>query len=157
MDPRELKERCMHFAVNVGLWRTAPAAWPAQRVSDQVFRSATSVAANYHAACRARSRREFIAKLGIVVEEAEETVFWLEFAARVRLLESARVALWCRKPGSSWRSSLHQQRRRRPDRRADADIAVFQNSQSDVSISNQQLAISNVQNWQSAMFSEVHP
>ena len=93
MDPRELKERCMHFAVNVAsLWRTAPRAWPAQRVSDQVFRSATSVAANYHAACRARSRREFIAKLGLVIEEAEETVFWLEFAARIKLVEAARTA-----------------------------------------------------------------
>ena len=44
----------------------------------QVLRSGTSVGANYRAACRARSRAEFIAKLGIVLEEADETVFWLE-------------------------------------------------------------------------------
>jgi len=43
-----------------------------------VLRSGTSVGANYRAACRARSRAEFVAKLGIVLEEADETVFWLE-------------------------------------------------------------------------------
>ena len=43
-----------------------------------MLRSGTSVGANYRAACRARSRAEFIAKLGIVLEEADETVFWLE-------------------------------------------------------------------------------
>ena len=70
----------MRFAVNVAaLCRSAQHEWPGRRLADQMFRSATSVAANYHAACRARSRREFIAKLGIVIEEAEETAFWLEF------------------------------------------------------------------------------
>lgn len=43
-----------------------------------MLRSGTSVGANYRAACRARSRAEFVAKLGIVLEEADETVFWLE-------------------------------------------------------------------------------
>lgn len=47
-------------------------------LGTQIVRSATSIAANYRASCRARSRAEFIAKLGIVVEEADETVFWLE-------------------------------------------------------------------------------
>jgi four helix bundle protein len=45
--------------------------------SLRVMRSATSVAANYRAACRARSRAEFIAKIGVVEEEADETAFWL--------------------------------------------------------------------------------
>jgi four helix bundle protein len=73
----------MRLALDVaGFCRRLQADWPQRRVSDQLFRSATSVAANYHAASRARSRREFLAKLGIVAEEAEETVFWLEFARR---------------------------------------------------------------------------
>ena len=64
---------------------------PAGRViAFQLAKSATSVAANYRAACTARSRREFIAKLGIVVEEADETVCWLELIERRRLLPFAQ-------------------------------------------------------------------
>jgi four helix bundle protein len=47
-------------------------------IRNQLLRSATSVAANYRAACRARSKKEFIAKVGIVIEECDETHFWLE-------------------------------------------------------------------------------
>jgi four helix bundle protein len=94
MEPRELKERSMRFAADVtGLCRSMYADWPGRRVADQMFRSSTSVAANYHAACRARSKREFIAKLGIVIEEAEETVFWLAFASRVELADPARATV----------------------------------------------------------------
>jgi four helix bundle protein len=87
VDTRDLKERMLRFAVDIcALCRSAEHGWPGRRLADQMFRSGTSVAANYHAACRARSRREFIAKLGIVIEEAEETIFWLEFAARADLI-----------------------------------------------------------------------
>jgi four helix bundle protein len=62
-------------------------------VSGQVARSATSIGANYRACCNARSRAEFIAKLGIVVEEAEESAYWLEVAVHARLLpEEALIA-----------------------------------------------------------------
>ena len=57
----------------------------ARVIGDQLLRAGTAVAANYRAACRGRSRAEFIAKLGIVVEEADETVFWCE------LLEEAGI------------------------------------------------------------------
>lgn len=57
---------------------TLPKSDEAYIVKKQVIRSATSVAANYRAACRARSENEFFSKLSIVVEEADETVFWLE-------------------------------------------------------------------------------
>lgn len=57
----------------------------------QLLRSGTSVAANYRAASRARSRREFIAKLGIVEEEADETQFWLEVIRDCGLADPARV------------------------------------------------------------------
>ena len=55
-------------------------------ISNQLMRSGTSVAANYRAACRARSKREFIAKLGTMEEEADESAFWLELIIEGRLL-----------------------------------------------------------------------
>jgi four helix bundle protein len=53
---------------------------------------ATSVGANYRAACRARSRAEFIAKLGLVVEECDEAVYWIEFVERAGMLSAAELA-----------------------------------------------------------------
>jgi four helix bundle protein len=73
-DPKELKDRTKRFAVAViELCRELPATLDAKRVGGQLIDSATSVAANYRAACRARSRAEFIAKLGTVLEEADES------------------------------------------------------------------------------------
>ena len=90
MEPLELKERTMRFALSVAsLCRSLTHEWQGRRVADQMFRSATSVAANYHAACRARSRREFVAKVGVVAEEADETIFWLHFAVRSGMLMEA--------------------------------------------------------------------
>ena len=65
--------------------RALSTSWEGRRIADQLFRAATSVGANHRAACRARSRREFIAKLGLVVEEADESLFWLEFTERAGL------------------------------------------------------------------------
>lgn len=56
-------------------------------IAGQVVRSATSVGANYRSAQRARSRKEFLAKLGVVVEEADETLYWIEVAVEAGLLE----------------------------------------------------------------------
>jgi four helix bundle protein len=56
-------------------------------IGDQLFRAGTSVAANYRAACRARSKAEFIAKLGIVEEEADESLFWLELIQELELCQ----------------------------------------------------------------------
>lgn len=61
-------------------------------IGTQAIRSGTSVGANYRAACRARSRAEFIAKLGVVVEEADETGYWLEIIVDSGLLLHDRVA-----------------------------------------------------------------
>ena len=60
------------------LYRALPRREDARVIGRQLLRSGTSVGANYRSACRARSRAEFVAKLGIVLEEADETVFWLE-------------------------------------------------------------------------------
>lgn len=75
----ELKERCKKFALGViRFLRNVPKTDESRTLGRQLLRSATSVAANYRAACRARSKAEFVAKIGVVVEEADETVFWLE-------------------------------------------------------------------------------
>jgi four helix bundle protein len=78
MDADHLRARTARFALQVVRFcRHLPRTWEARRIGEQLFDSGTSVGANYRAACRARSRAEFIAKLGVVVEEADETVFWL--------------------------------------------------------------------------------
>jgi four helix bundle protein len=60
-------------------------------IASQLMRSGTSVAANYRAACRARSKAEFIAKLGTVEEEADETAFWLELIIEGSLLTAVQI------------------------------------------------------------------
>ena len=75
----ELRNRTKQFAIRiVRLYQAMPKTIEAQVIAKQLLRSGTSVAANYRAVCRARSQKEFIAKIGIVIEEADESVFWLE-------------------------------------------------------------------------------
>ncbi|MEO8030188.1 MAG: four helix bundle protein [Gemmatimonadota bacterium] len=97
LTPGLLKRRSMLFAVEVAkLCRTIRSTSDGRAVASQLFRSATSVAANYRAACRARSLREFVAKMGIVVEECDESLFWLELLARLARAsptELRRIAL----------------------------------------------------------------
>ncbi|MBI4493621.1 MAG: four helix bundle protein [Chloroflexi bacterium] len=84
-----MKRRTKEFAKQViFLCRELPGTVEARLIQNQLFRSATSVGANYRAACRARSRAEFIAKLGIALEEADETLYWLEILAETRMLKS---------------------------------------------------------------------
>jgi four helix bundle protein len=78
-DSEALKLRTKNFALRViRLYRCLPRTQEARILGTQLLRSSTSIGANYRAACRGRSRAEFVAKLGIVLEEADETVFWLE-------------------------------------------------------------------------------
>jgi four helix bundle protein len=85
--PMELQERTRAFALRVlRVFRSLPNSGEGRILGQQLFRSATSVAANYRAACRARSHRDFVSKLGIVEEEADESLFWLEFMAEAGLL-----------------------------------------------------------------------
>jgi four helix bundle protein len=84
-----LKQRTKAFAIRiVKLFRSLPHTPDAQALGKQVRRSGTSVAANYRAVCRARSKAEFIAKMGIVQEEADETVFWLELLTETDVLST---------------------------------------------------------------------
>ena len=88
----ELKQRTKLFAIRiVKLFRSLPHAPDAQTLGKQVLRSGTSVAANYRAVCRARSKAEFISKMGTVVEEADETVFWLELLNETDVLRPERT------------------------------------------------------------------
>ena len=88
-----LKERTQLFAESVvKLIRELPNTLEGRRIGGQLFDAATSVAANYRAACKARSHAEFVAKIGIVLEEADESEFWLNFIARISVLSEARVS-----------------------------------------------------------------
>jgi four helix bundle protein len=69
----------------IRLYRALRRSEEARVIGNQLLRSGTSIGANYRAACRARSKAEFVAKLGIVLEEADETVFWLELLPEVGL------------------------------------------------------------------------
>lgn len=94
MDNRteELKSRTQSFALRIiKLTRALPRCPEGRVIGNQLLRCGTSVAANYRAACRARSRPEFLAKLGIVVEEADETAFWLEMLLEARLVRRERL------------------------------------------------------------------
>src|SRR5437667_2214631 len=66
--------------------------WQHKSLARQLLRSATSVGANYRAACRAQSRAEFAAKLSIVVEEADETLYWLELLEDSGMFKHGRLA-----------------------------------------------------------------
>lgn len=89
----ELRQRTKDFAIRViRLCRALPAGREGRMIGDQLFRSATAVAANYRAACRGRSRAEFAAKLGTVLEEADETQWWIELLGDIGLFPRARLA-----------------------------------------------------------------
>ena len=93
MDRDELEARTAAFAVTIfDLANSAREKPGGRRPADQLADCATSVAANYRASARARSREEFIAKLGVVNEEADEVVYWLQFFQSTRLVDEARVA-----------------------------------------------------------------
>src|SRR5437773_1914454 len=79
MKTAELQERTKSFALRVlNLIERLPNTIGGSVLANQIARSATSVGANYRAACRARSRAEFASKLGTVAEESDESVYWLE-------------------------------------------------------------------------------
>lgn len=90
----ELKARTKRFALDVvTLTRCMPENDANRALGRQLLRSATSVGANYRTACRARSRAEFVARIGVVLEEADESAFWLELFAEQPGLEERRSRL----------------------------------------------------------------
>ncbi|EAZ81122.1 four helix bundle protein [Algoriphagus machipongonensis] len=79
----ELKKRTKAFAVSIiEMTETLPRKNSTFPITNQIIRSSTSIGANYRAPLRGRSKAEFIAKLGVVVEESDETLYWLEIIAK---------------------------------------------------------------------------
>src|SRR6266404_3646168 len=94
MTKAEFIERTKQFALAVvTLVEDLPAGRTADVIGKQLVRAGTSVGANYRAACRARSRREFIAKMGIVEEEADESQFWLDLLIARGATDTDRAAV----------------------------------------------------------------
>jgi four helix bundle protein len=126
MTPQELRNRTMQFAIRaVRFCRSLPDTWEARRIGGQLIESSTSVAMNYRAATRGRSYREFTAKLGTVVEEADESLGWLELITHLQLahgpeeqwlLGEARelVAIFA----SSYHTAREKQRQERANQRS---------------------------------------
>lgn len=93
MTPEEFKRRTKELGLEViKLVSSLPKGGAAQVIGMQLLRSATSVGANYRASCRGRSPADTIAKLGIVLEEADETCYWLELLSESCLAPAAKVA-----------------------------------------------------------------
>jgi four helix bundle protein len=89
----ELQQRTKSFALRLlELIEHLPNTIGGRILANQLARSGTSVGANYRAACRARSRAEFASKLGTVVEEADESLFWLELIRDGNFISQKRIA-----------------------------------------------------------------
>lgn len=92
MNEAEMKQRTKQFALRVvRLVEALPKTPTAEVIGKQLLRSSTSVAANYRAACRAKSKRTFIYKISLVEEEVDESHFWLEMVVDTGLMPLARV------------------------------------------------------------------
>lgn len=92
MNAEELKQRTKQFSLRViKLVGALPNSVEGRAIGNQLVRSGTSVGANYRAVCRARSKPEFIAKLGVVEEEADESAFWMELIIESDLMKRELV------------------------------------------------------------------
>ena len=91
-DFEDLQERTKRFALRIiKLHRSLPKTEEARILGRQLLRSGTSIGANYRAACRARSRADFVSKLGIVLEEADETAYWLSLMQQAGIFREAQL------------------------------------------------------------------
>ncbi len=92
MNNKELKKRTKQFALRcIKMSYALPDTLLGRHIGRQIIRSSTSVAANYRAACLAQSKAGFISKLSIVVEEVDETLFWLEIIIEEKLLAKSKI------------------------------------------------------------------
>ena len=92
MNEMELKQRTKKFALRfIKLVSALPRTPEGRAIGNQLIRAGTSVGANYRAACRGRSKAEFIAKLGTVEEEADESAYWMELIIEGELMKAHRV------------------------------------------------------------------
>jgi len=92
LNEDDLKKRTKQFALKIlKLIAIIPSTIEGRVIANQLTKSGTSVGANYRAACKARSRAEFIAKIGVVEEEADECIYWLELVIEASLLKKELV------------------------------------------------------------------
>src|SRR5947208_5137013 len=92
MSEHDLKTRTKAFALRIlKLVDALPKTTAGRAFASQIVRSGTSVAANYRSACRAKSTADFIAKMSIVEEEADETLFWLELLDESKLVPAVKL------------------------------------------------------------------
>ena len=88
----DLKKRTKQFALRIIKFVAAlPKNIVGRAIGNQLIRAGTSVGANYRSACKARSKKEFIAKLGVVEEEADESAYWMELIIEGKLLKKELV------------------------------------------------------------------
>jgi len=93
LKKEELIKRTKEFGVRViKLTETLPATKPGHIVADQILRAAFSVGANYRAACRAKSDKDFINKLKLVEEESDEVAHWIEMIIDSKMIEKTKVS-----------------------------------------------------------------
>ena len=93
MNPEEFKKRTKAFAVRViNLVDCLPSTRATNAIANQLVRSGMSVGANYRAACRAKSRADFISKMGTVEEESDETLYWMELLVESKKVKAAVLA-----------------------------------------------------------------
>ena len=93
MDAKTLIKRTKQFGLRIirlveTLFRTPTA----RVIGNQLLRSGTSVGANYRAACRGRSKAEFAAKIGIVIEEADESLYWMEMLTEAKIVPEQKLS-----------------------------------------------------------------
>lgn len=92
MTPHEMKQRTKNFAVRViKMSETLPNTRAANIIANQLIRASTSVSANYRAALRARSQADFISKIGITIEEADESEYWMELLVDCGIVKQERL------------------------------------------------------------------
>lgn len=93
MKENELKARMKQFGIEtIRYLGTLPRSDVSRIIANQLMRAATSVGANYRAACRARSTADFIAKMGIVEEELDESMYWLELLGDLEIIKKERAS-----------------------------------------------------------------
>ena len=92
MNQEELKDRTRAFALRIIRLAESLPDTPAAKVVRNQIRCGTSVGANYRAACRARSKADFVSKMGIVEEEADETIYWMELLVDADIVKRPRIS-----------------------------------------------------------------
>lgn len=93
MDADELKKRTKQFALRtIRLVETLPNTRTANVIGNQLLRSGTSVGSNYRSACRGRSRAEFASKVGIAIEEADESLYWMEMLIETGIVQESHLS-----------------------------------------------------------------